>query len=49
MGLAVPLTKDQIVAAKRLHARLMQWRAADAALAAVSDRFARASPFEVER
>ena len=39
MGLAVPLTKDQIVAANRLHERLAQWRAADEALLAVRERF----------
>jgi hypothetical protein len=38
-SLAVPLTITQIEAAKRLHARLRQWQASDAALFALTEKF----------
>jgi hypothetical protein len=39
MGLAVPLRAEQIEAASRIHERLSQWRAADAALRSLADCF----------
>jgi len=39
MPLAVPLSRDQVAAANRLHAGLRQWATADRALGALAERF----------
>lgn len=39
VSLAIPLTRRQVDAADRLHARMRQWQAADRALQAVAEQF----------